>query len=90
MPKKYDVVASLGEYQKDGETKRKYANVGLVIEKDGKFYLKMTHPVTVNDAGGVVNFFSLFEPRPQGDRPKNQTRPAAEPASNNFDDDVPF
>lgn len=89
MSKKYDVVASIGEYQKDGETKRKYANVGRVIEKDGKFYLKMTHPVTVNDAGEVVNFFSLFAPRPQGDKPQGQTRPAPA-AEDDFDDDIPF
>lgn len=72
MPRKYDVVATTGSYEKEGEEKRKYQNVGMVIEKDGKFYLKMTSLVTVDDSGQVVNFFSLFEPRSKAE-PKPKT-----------------
>ena len=64
MAKKYDVVAVVGEYESHGEKKAAYRNVGAVFEKEGKFYLKLTHLVTVHeDSGQVVNFFSLFEPK---------------------------
>jgi len=92
MPKKYDVVAITGNYQKDGQEKASYANVGMVIEKDGKFYLKMKHPVTVHDDGHVINFFSLFEPRQQSGQ--QQSAPVQQGAKpDHFDgggDDIPW
>jgi len=63
MPKKYEVVATTGEYEKAGQTKRKYQTVGMVIEKDGKFYLKLNSLVTIHDDGSVINFFNLYEPK---------------------------
>jgi hypothetical protein len=32
MGKVYDLVVSVGSYQKDGETKKRYKNVGVVME----------------------------------------------------------
>ena len=91
MPRKYDVVAVTGEYTtKSGETKRKYQSCGMVIEKDGKFYLKMTSLVTVDDKGQVVNFFNLFEPRDA--LPAKVVREPLPPSSPDpdFDSEIPF
>ncbi len=41
MIKKYDIVATVGTYQKNGETKSKFKNVGAVMEKDGKQFILM-------------------------------------------------
>ena len=89
MPKKVDIVASTGTYTgNDGQEKRRYQNVGMVIEKDGKFYVKLTSLVTVDDEGKVVNFFSCFEPKQ-----RTQQAPKAQPAQQatpDFDDDIMF
>ena len=89
MSKKYDVVASTGTYTgQDGTEKRRYQNVGAVFEKDGKFYLKLTSLVTCDDQGNVINFFSLFEPKPKG---QNAPRPAPAAApADDFSYDIPF
>lgn len=91
MPKKYDVVATIGEYQKNGQTKKKYQNVGMLIEKDGKFYLKMTCPVVMNDEGQVVNFFGLYEPKSSQQTGKPPSQPS-EPQYPGIDPDekLPF
>jgi len=90
MPIKYDVVATTGSYQKEGQEKRKYENVGHVIEKDGNFYLKLTK-LAFNDDGNLVNFFSLYAPKA-----KESQAPQAKAAINNpgedfqEDQDLPF
>ena len=65
--KKYDIVAKVGEYQKNGETKGRYLNVGALMEKDGKPFLLLNR--TFNPAG-VPNqdnrdtvLLSLYEPK---------------------------
>ena len=64
MAKKYDIVAILGEYEKDGEKKKRYKNVGFVNEnKEGHLSIKLDHLVTVDDDGKTVSWFGLFEPR---------------------------
>lgn len=89
MPKKYDVVAITGTYQKDGQDKPKYKNVGMIAEKNGKFYLKLDHMVTLHDDGHVIHWFQLYEPKQkqatQQSAPQNETKPDAD-----FDDDIPF
>lgn len=85
MPKKYDVVAITGEYEKEGQTKPRYQNVGMVIEKDGKFYLKMNSLVTMHDEGHAINFFSLYTPKN-----KQQSAPQEAPPAEDPDDSIPF
>lgn len=88
MPKKYDIVAITGTYQKDGQDKARYKNVGVVIEKDGKFSIKLESLVTVHDDGHIVQWFQLFEPKP-----KSAPQPSAQPhhiPDGDFDDDIPF
>lgn len=93
MAKKYDVVATIGTYQKDGQTKYISRNVGSVIEtKNG---LAIVMDACFNPAGcsnktedGKV-FLNLFEPRPevqQQSAPAQRQAPAqTHPAG--FDDD---
>lgn len=90
MGKKYDVVAITGEYQKEGQNKPIYQTVGVIFEKDGKFYLKMNSLVTVHRDGNVVTFFSLFEPRQQTQNQTTAQNAAPTQQSPDFDDDIPF
>ena len=47
MSKLYDIRAKIGEYEKDGETKSRYATIGVVLEtkKGGKMIKLDTIPV---------------------------------------------
>ena len=81
MPKKYDVVAITGTYKQAGEDKARFENVGMVIEKEGKFYLKL-NKLAWHDDGHMVNFFNLYVPKD-----KAQSEKKAEP---DFDDSIPF
>ena len=97
MPKILDVVAITGKYEKEGVEKNNYKTVGMIIEKDGKKYLKLDHLVTVDSNGKTINFFNLFTPRPKGDKNAQPQSPAAQPSVGNefdgtpgFDDDIPF
>lgn len=104
MAKKYDVVATIGKYEKDGQTKFINRNVGAIIKTDKGFRLALD--ATFNPAGcdkdnnGRV-WLALFEPRDdqpqqqanqqqaQQNRPQ-QNQQAAMPNYNDFDDDIPF
>ena len=77
MKKLYDLAVKTGTYEKDGETKNRYENVGSVMEKDdgGKFiFLNRTfNPAGVPNPDNRSNvILSMFK-----NEPKN-------------DDDVPF
>ena len=97
MAKKYDVVATVGTYQKDGEKKYLNKNVGSVIETkhglaiqiDAHFNLAAL-PMT--DDGKV--WLKLFEPQDsRGGNPQAQPAPQpkqAPPQNDSFDDDIPF
>jgi len=92
MPIKYDVVATVGNYtDKAGQEKRKYENVGHVIEKDGNFYLKLTKLV-FNDDGNLVNFFSLYAPKAKESQAPQAKQAIREPGSDDDfgDKDIPF
>lgn len=78
-------IVSAQEYGNEG--KKKWTQCGIMIEKDGKFYLKITHlPVVPTDAEG--HFFSVFDQDHNRDR-----KPASsgnDPKPEDFDDDIPF
>jgi len=96
---KYDVVATVGKYEKNGETKYISRKVGAVIQTDKGFRMKMD--AFFNPAGCKVDedgsiWLALFEPRDdqQQGQPKQQRQgqpqrgqQAAPPA---YEDDVPF
>lgn len=63
--KHYDIVAVTGEYQDDnGETKKRYLNVGAILENDnGKFIVLEKW---YNHAASENKFLSLFKPKEDG------------------------
>ena len=71
MDKLYDVTVKTGSYQKDGETKNRYLNVGSIIKGEHGPYMIMER--TFNPAG-IPNpedrsslILSLFKPREKSD-----------------------
>lgn len=98
MSKRYDVVATIGQYEKDGQTKYVTRNVGAVIQTSKGFRLKLDasfNPAGCprSDDGGV--WLALFEPRDeqqqgqqQAPRQTQRSQQAAPP--DDFDQDIPF
>jgi hypothetical protein len=93
MSKKlYDAAVKVGSYEKNGETKNKYKNVGVVIKSDKGPYLLLDR--TFNPAG-VPNpdgkdsvLISLFEPRE--DKPAQETGGGGATAHSPENDEIPF
>ena len=71
MPKKYDVIASVGEYQdQNGQTKTKWLKCGVVIEnpESGNLSLKMEALPVGEEWSG---WFSLKVPTPRDQMPNS-------------------
>lgn len=89
---KYDVVATVGTYEKDGQTKYLTQNVGQIFEtaKGPRLKLKAWFNLAAckQDADGSV-WLGLFEPKAKDDQPRAAaaTAVAHEPFS---DDPLPF
>lgn len=69
MKKKYDLAVKVGEYEKDGQKKNRYQNVGAIMEGDnGPFILleKTFNPAGIQDGKNSV-LISMFEVKPQND-----------------------
>jgi hypothetical protein len=85
MAKKYDLVIKNGEYQKDGETKTRWQNVGVVMEGENGPYILLDR--TFNPAGlpnpenrnNVI--ISMFQPKGKDEAPAQKTTD---------NDDIPF
>jgi len=86
--KVYDLSVKIGTYEKDGETKGRYQNVGVVLEKDdgGRFIILESwfNPAGVLHEAGKGVMVSMFEPR-ESDGRQNAPRsgrqgPVAQPA----------
>lgn len=85
MKKLYDLAVKTGTYEKDGETKNRYENVGSVMEKDdgGRFILlnRTFNPAGVPNPDNRSNvILSMF---------KNEPKKEAAPPPHG-DDEVPF
>ena len=85
------MVVTTGSYTNNqGETKKRYENVGAVMKGDnGSFiFLKKTfNPAGIEtEAGRESIIISLFEPK-QRDQ---QQAPQNPPQGQDFDDDIPF
>ncbi|WP_216825133.1 hypothetical protein [Agarilytica rhodophyticola] len=89
--KKYDVVATTGTYQKDGQTKYINKNVGSIIETRGGLRLKLDSYINLaalkrDDDGGV--WLSLFEPKDNSQQQQQQQAPqgyqSQQQANNNY------
>ncbi len=74
------------EYGNEG--KKKWTQCGIQIEKDGRFYIKLTHlPVVPNDQEG--HFFSVFD-QDHNKKPRSAAGASIDPNPEDFDDDIPF
>lgn len=94
MAKLYDLVISTGTYEKGGETKKKYKNIGAMIEGDKGPYLLMDR--TFNPAGVPGQegresvLISLFAPKDGQQPAPRQQRQAAQPMRTHAPDADPF
>ena len=87
-----DIAVKTGEYQKDGQTKGRYENIGSIFKSDdGGTFLLMKR--TFNPAGVHVEpgkdqiLLSVFDLRDEN-APARQPAPASAPPADN--PDVPF
>lgn len=91
---KYEVVARVGEYEKDGQTKSKWQNVGVVMQTD-KGHILLLEP-WFNPGGlprdGDKAILSLFEPNEGGSRGQSNARDSGSQGRTDYDDDesIPF
>jgi len=76
MSKKYDIAVKVGEYEKNGETKSKYENIGVMLKGEHGPYILLKR--TFNPAG-VPNpnnrdtvLISLFEPKEKQSNPEDE------------------
>ncbi len=96
MIKKYDIVAVTGTYQKNGETKNRFKNVGVMMEKDGKPFLLLERTFNLaglpNPQGKDTVLLSLYEPKDKGSDYNQGLQHKEEyiPAPDNMDDVIPF
>ena len=95
MSKKYDLAVKTGEYQKDGQTKGRYENVGSVMQGENGPYLILKR--TFNPAG-IANpdnrdsvIISCFEPNERQGRSQSQQFSQTSNTGDGFEDSqVPF
>lgn len=101
MSYRYDVVATIGTYEKDGETRYITRKVGGVISTDKGFRMKLDASFNpagcrIGDDGSV--WLAFFEPKPRDEQQQQQQRApqrqaprqAQQQAPDDFDDDIPF
>lgn len=63
--KKFDLAVKTGSYEKNGETKNRYQNVGVMIEGNNGPYIlldKTFNPAGIQDGKDKV-LISMFEPK---------------------------
>ena len=87
-----DLVVKVGEYQKDGETKGRYLNVGMILsDGDGEMLLlnRTFNPAGVPNPDGKDSvLISRFKVKDQGG-----SKPAARPEARDdepYNDRIPF
>lgn len=88
MFKKFDAVVTTGTYtDKNGQEKKRYANVGAVFEDDqGRMSLKLD----LMPVSGFNGWVSFYEPKP---KEGGQPQPVANNQAGGFNDladDIPF
>ncbi len=92
MSVKYDVVATVGQYEKDGQVECLSRKVGVIVkhqrlQAEARCLLQPGRLPQRSDDGGV--WLALFEPKK--DQPQQQqSAPRQAQANDSFDDDIPF
>lgn len=88
MKKVYDLAVKTGSYQKDGETKNRYENIGSIMESDnGQFIIlkKTFNPAGINQGDGKDSIIiSMFAPKQQSGN--KSTESSAQQDFPDFDD----
>jgi len=99
--KKYDLAVKVGSYEKDGETKNRYENIGAVFQGENGPYLvikRSFNPAGVPfKEGSDAIMVSCFEPKDDrngggnsgGQRQQQRQAPARQQQAD-MDDDIPF
>jgi len=68
MAKKYDAVVVTGTYTKDGAEKKRYKNIGVVMEgNDGGLYMLLDvtfNPAGLQQEGRESIMVSFYDPKP--------------------------
>lgn len=93
--KKYDIVAVTGEYQtSDGQTKKRYQNVGAVFDKgNGPFIImeRWFNPAGLpNPDNRESVVLSLFEPRDRQQSAHNKAKADGYQPQDDLEDEIPF
>lgn len=96
----YDLAVVVGTYQKAGETKNRYQNVGAVLQKEdgGKFLMleRWFNPAGVpNPDNRSTVLLSMFEPKPRdgeggGQTQQRQQTTQQQSGGGMADEDIPF
>jgi len=94
MTKEYDLTVKIGTYQKDGETKNRYMNIGSVMKGEHGPFIIMDR--TFNPAG-VSNpenreslIVSMFKVKPKEDQGYQQASSPDLPQPFQADSQIPF
>ena len=98
MSKIGDLAIKVGEYEKDGEKKGKYTNVGVLMQGENGMFALLDPTV---DLAGALVCQRLLNPQKAGDRVMcsvfekraqtgSQAAPQASGGGAPFDDDLPF
>lgn len=85
------ITAVIGEYEKDGQKKKRYAQIGtLLVRDDGSYAIKLdTLPVNWDGWGSCWDFDE--EKKQAYQEGVQQAKQAAQPTGGDFDDsDFPF
>lgn len=92
MGKRYDLAVKVGEYQKDGQTKSRYQNIGAMIDGDRGPYILLDryfNPAGVPNPDDRANVIvSMFEPKGSGDY--QQHGPSTGGGYREDNDGIPF
>jgi len=99
MQKTHDLAVKTGTYQKDGQEKGRYINIGSVMKNENGAFLILNRtfnpagvPNPENREGVMVSLFPVKDnnQHPQQQAPQQQRQSSDQGFNNNFDSDIPF
>ena len=88
-----DIVAVVGAYEKNGETKKQYRNIGKLLRNENGDFLVVDRTFNLAGMPGSDSqvFLSLFDPKPRdGQRNTQSAQPQGGGYGGDLDDDLPF